>query len=72
MNRAVIRISTDRMIEIASAMSSSTAGSGRMSSHHADGERDVAAPEHHADIAKAGQGELAGLAVCRYIRHLAR
>ena len=59
MNSAVIRISTERMIEIASARSSSNRRQ-RQDQHHQDGEhadreREVAALEEVADVAEAGK-----------------
>ena len=63
MNSAVIRISTDRMIETARNMSSTSDGSGRISTTrmvmHADRERDVAALEQVAQRPDAGNREAA-------------
>ena len=64
MNSAVIRISTDRMIEIASAQIEQDRRQ-RQDQHdedgqHADGERDVAALEQRADVAECRQLEAAG------------
>ena len=75
MNSDVIRISTEKVIEIASAKSSNSGGSGRMQhhqdGHHADRERDVAAPEHRADVGEARQRRTARRARRRSIGHAA-
>ena len=73
MNSAVIRISTDRMIEIARNMSSTTAGSGRISTT-----RMVITPIASAmsprlnrslERADAGDREAAGSLSCRDVGH---
>ena len=73
MNSAVIRISTERMIETASAKSSSSGGSGRIRTTRmvitSDGERKVAAPQQVADLAEARQPESAALSLCRDLCH---
>ena len=57
MNSDVIRISTEKMIEMASAKSSSIGGSGRIRTTRIVstpiGERDVAALQEGADVAEA-------------------
>lgn len=66
MNSAVMRTSTEKMIEIASEKSSSS-GKRYQDGKNAYGKRDVAALEEGANIAKAGSlmllTELAGAAV---------
>ena len=60
MNSAVIRISTDRMIETASSRSSRTGGSGTISTTRmpiTDGERDVGALQQGAEIVAGGEAE---------------
>ena len=75
MNSAVIRISTERMIEIASAMSSSSAGSGRMSTTRIAITPMASAMSPRLSSApispRPGSANLP-LAGCRYVRHLAR
>ena len=64
MNSAVIRISTEKMIEMASAKIEQQRRQRQDQHHqdgeHADGERDVAALHEGADLAEAGQLDAAG------------
>ena len=69
MNRDVIRISTEKVIEMASAKSSRSDGSGRMrideNGHHADGQPEVAALEQRSEIGKARKRQRSVAAVGR-------
>ena len=75
MNSDVIRIRTEKVMEMASAKSSSSSsGSGRISVTRMavipDGECDVAAPEHGADVGEARERRRSVAALGRsYVGH---
>ena len=76
MNSAVIRISTERMIENASAniqhQRRQRQDQDDQDGHHADRERDVAALGQVAQTPDAGEREAAGRLSCRDVGHALR
>jgi hypothetical protein len=60
MNSDVIRISTEKVIEMASEKSSSS----DEDRHHSDGEPDVASPQHGAEVDEPRQRRLSALRRC--------